>query len=282
MEPRRVGGPKFRAFFPSSATIFFLLSLSWGPFVEFWWCLKRGFGQSRPWVCVVCVLGVVCVWWVWSVWWVWCVCGVCGVCGGCVCWVGVCVLGVCVVCVCWVCVCVLGVCVCVCVLGVCAGCVCVGCVCVCGTRSTSANCDFGLFFLFRPNSTNFDFGQFLDVEFLDQKRWAPEGWRPKPRRRGVPKSGAPEGSKGGAPKGGRPKITRFFPLPPLHSSFLGGLLVEFWWCLKRRGGYTFWSSLAAAGVSHDSPRAQTCTFEGLEFKNHHQIPRHDPQERKKE
>ena len=34
-------GPKFRAVFPSSATIFFLLSLSWGPFVEFWWCLKR-------------------------------------------------------------------------------------------------------------------------------------------------------------------------------------------------------------------------------------------------
>ena len=41
VELRRVGGPKFRAFFPSSATIFFLLSLSWGPFVEFWWCLKR-------------------------------------------------------------------------------------------------------------------------------------------------------------------------------------------------------------------------------------------------
>ena len=29
VEPRRVGGPKFRAFFPIPATIFFILSLSW-------------------------------------------------------------------------------------------------------------------------------------------------------------------------------------------------------------------------------------------------------------
>ena len=29
---------KFRSFFPPPATIFFLLSLSWGPFVEFCWC----------------------------------------------------------------------------------------------------------------------------------------------------------------------------------------------------------------------------------------------------
>ena len=36
------GGPKIsRFFFPPPATIFFLLSLSCGPFVEFWWCLKR-------------------------------------------------------------------------------------------------------------------------------------------------------------------------------------------------------------------------------------------------
>ena len=32
--------PKFRSFFPSPATIYILSSLSWGPFVEFWWCLK--------------------------------------------------------------------------------------------------------------------------------------------------------------------------------------------------------------------------------------------------
>ena len=34
------GEPKISRFFPSPATIFFLSSLSWGPFVEFWWCLK--------------------------------------------------------------------------------------------------------------------------------------------------------------------------------------------------------------------------------------------------
>ena len=44
--PRRVspegwGAQNFALFFNSSATIFFLLSLSWGPCVEFWWCLKR-------------------------------------------------------------------------------------------------------------------------------------------------------------------------------------------------------------------------------------------------
>ena len=32
------GRPKFRSFFPPPATIFVLLSLSWGPFVEFCWC----------------------------------------------------------------------------------------------------------------------------------------------------------------------------------------------------------------------------------------------------
>ena len=43
----------------------------------------------------------------------------------------------------------------------------------------------------------------------------------------------------GGPKGGGPKISRFFfPVPPQNSFFSslsGGLLVEFWWCLKRRG-----------------------------------------------
>ena len=39
--PRRVGGPKFRAFFPSTTTIFFHAPLFWGLLVEFWWCLKR-------------------------------------------------------------------------------------------------------------------------------------------------------------------------------------------------------------------------------------------------
>ena len=60
------GGPKIsRFFFPSSATIFHLLSLSWGPFVEFWWCLKR----RGPEMCTFGVLGLSCaspggpVWW---------------------------------------------------------------------------------------------------------------------------------------------------------------------------------------------------------------------------
>ena len=46
--------------------------------------------------------------------------------------------------------------------------------------------DFGQFRL-RPISTsaNFDFGQSLDVEFLDHKGGAPEGWRPR-------KGGGPE------------------------------------------------------------------------------------------
>ena len=36
----------------------------------------------------------------------------------------------------------------------------------------------------------------------------------------------------------------------------------------------------AAGVSHDNPRAQTCTFEGVPaFKNTTKIQREDPQER---
>ena len=59
------GGPKFRAFFPSSATIFFLHSLSCGPYVEFCWCLKR----RGPEMCTFGVLGLSCaspggpVWW---------------------------------------------------------------------------------------------------------------------------------------------------------------------------------------------------------------------------
>ena len=51
------GGPqKFALFIPSPATIFFLPSLSWGPFVEFWWCLKR----RDPEMCTFGVLGLSC------------------------------------------------------------------------------------------------------------------------------------------------------------------------------------------------------------------------------
>ena len=76
MEPRKSGAPKggaqkgggpkiSRFFFPPPATIFILLSLSWGPFVEFWWCLKR----RGPEMCTFGVLGLSCaspggpVWW---------------------------------------------------------------------------------------------------------------------------------------------------------------------------------------------------------------------------
>ena len=51
------GGPKIsRFFFPPPATVFFLLSLSWGPFVEFCWCLKR----RGPEMCTFGVLGLSC------------------------------------------------------------------------------------------------------------------------------------------------------------------------------------------------------------------------------
>ena len=41
------------------------------------------------------------------------------------------------------------------------------------------------------------------------------------------------------------------------------------------------SGFGAAGASHDSPRAQTCTFEGSAFKNTTKIQREDPQRGKK-
>ena len=80
------------------------------------------------------------------------------------------------------------------------------------------------------------------------KGGAPKGG-PEPRKGGAPKGGAPKGRapKGGAPKGGGPKISRFFfPFPATISLFLclsGCLLVEFWWCLKRRS-----PSMCACGV----------------------------------
>ena len=69
------------------------------------------------------------------------------------------------------------------------------------------------------------------------RRVGPEEWGPKPRKIGPRRVGPKR--VGGAPKGGEPKISRFFfPFPPPFWSFcvsLGVLLVEFWWCLKRRG-----------------------------------------------
>ena len=79
--------------------------------------------------------------------------------------------------------------------------------------------------------------------------WGPEGWGPE----------------GWGPEGwGAQNFALFFPVPPQNSffSFLCG----------------------AAGVSHDSPRAQTCTFEGPGLQKHHQnsTRRHPEREEKNE
>ena len=94
---------------------------------------------------------------------------------------------------------------------------------------------------------------------------------------------------------GGPKFRAFFALSyrKFHSLFsFWGLLVEFWWCLKRRDAQmcTFgvlWLSCEAPAarsggateVSHDSLRAPTCTFERPSTT----IQREDPEreERKK-
>ena len=94
------------------------------------------------------------------------------------------------------------------------------------------------------------------------------------------------------PSPGPPKISRFFfPLPPQNSFFSSlSVLLEFWWCLKRRDvqmcafGVLRLSCRApaarsggAAGVSHDSLRVQTCTFEGPGLQNTTKIQREDTQ-----
>ena len=62
----------------------------------------------------------------------------------------------------------------------------------------------------------------------------------------------------GPPFPGPPKISRFFfPLPPQNSFFSslsGGLLVEFWWCLKRRGPEM--CTFGVLGLSCASPGGQ--------------------------
>ena len=62
---QRVGAQNFALFFPLPPQLFILFSLSFGLFVEFWWCLKR----RDPQVCTFGVLGLSCaspggpVWW---------------------------------------------------------------------------------------------------------------------------------------------------------------------------------------------------------------------------
>ena len=101
--------------------------------------------------------------------------------------------------------------------------------------------------------------QFGPIHFFGQYFWChgggPEGWGP--RRVGSSKCGAPKlwgpevvgprscegpklwGPEGWGPERWEPKISRFFffPLPPQFFVLFclsGCLLVEFWWCLKRR------------------------------------------------
>ena len=83
----------------------------------------------------------------------------------------------------------------------------------------------------------------------------PDGAAPTGEGRGAkpekwaPKGGAP---KGGAPQGGRPKISRFFSLSRHNFlsffSLSGGLLVEFWWCLKRWGPEMFTFGLLGLSI----------------------------------
>ena len=54
---RRVGGPKFRAFFFHSGHNFLSFFPLRGPLVEFWWCLKR----RDPLMCTFGVLGLSCL-----------------------------------------------------------------------------------------------------------------------------------------------------------------------------------------------------------------------------
>ena len=92
------------------------------------------------------------------------------------------------------------------------------------------------------------------------------------------------GPKGvGARRGGRPKISRFFfSLPPETSLFLlslGGLLVEFWWCLKRRALKCVRLEFSGCRVKPRRPQSRpgftrqpenSCTFERPRHFKHHQ------------
>ena len=122
--------------------------------------------------------------------------------------------------------------------------------------------------------------------------WGPKGWGPNPG--GAPKGGAPKGlgprrvaPKGGAPKGGArrvggPKFRAFSSLSRHHFALFVSLWVSF------RGILVVFETLGPSnvrsprgpktvGVSHDSPRAQTCTFRVPVFKNTTKNQREDTQ-----
>ena len=107
---------------------------------------------------------------------------------------------------------------------------------------------------------------------------------------GGPKGGAKPSKnrapKGGGPKGGEAKISRFFfplLLPfSLLLSLSGCLLVEFWWCLKRRGPQM---CAFGVGLSCEAPAAlnpPAHTFQGPGLQKHHQnsTRRHPERDRK--
>ena len=131
--------------------------------------------------------------------------------------------------------------------------------------------------------------QFWPIQFWPIQFWPIQFWcHGGPQRVGqTQKKWGPEvvGPWRVGPEGWEPKISRFFSLSR-HSFlfFFPSLLVffvEIWWCLKRRCAQmcTFGvlglscetpAAFGAAGVSHDNPRAQTCTFEGPGLQKHHQ------------
>ena len=87
----------------------------------------------------------------------------------------------------------------------------------------------------------------------------------------------------------------FLPFPATVSLFLclsGGLLVEFWWCFEGRNPEMCTFGLSGCrvkpwrphqtgppGLAHDSPRTQTCTFQGTCASKHHQNSTRRPPER---
>ena len=89
----------------------------------------------------------------------------------------------------------------------------------------------------------------------------PEGWA-KPRKSGAQKGGSREGCgpEGWGPEGwdeSAPNFALFFPSPAtmfaLFVLSLGVLLVEFWWCLKRRGPQM--CTFGVLGLSCEAPAA---------------------------
>ena len=135
-----------------------------------------------------------------------------------------------------------------------------------------------------------------------QTQWGPEGWSPEgwSPEGWSPEGWSPEGwsPEGWSPEGwGAQNFALFFPSPatkfflffPLYS-----LLVEFWWCLKRRrpSNVHVWSSRAVVceprrpGLvgppGHTTTREPERAHLGVPaFKNTTKIQREDPQRGKK-